>query len=116
MPVSKTFAIFLYADGEIQWTTGDNDNGVHGLEGYPAQVGFNKGDDEHFGIVATSGTESIIDIPFTNNSGVYIFRISDNNIEVETGNNYTVYVIYLVVVLFWQFGESHKHRQIKCML
>ena len=27
----------------------------------------------------------------------------------------TIYVVYLVVVLIWQFGKSHKDRQIDCM-
>ena len=27
----ETYAIFLYADGEIQWTTGDADGGTNGL-------------------------------------------------------------------------------------
>ena len=25
-----------------------------------------------------------------------------------------VYMIYLMVVLIWQFGESRKYRQLKC--
>ena len=28
----------------------------------------------------------------------------------------TVYVVYLAVVLIWQFGKSHKYHQIKCTL
>ena len=27
----------------------------------------------------------------------------------------TLYMVYLMVVLIWQFGESYKYRQIKCM-
>ena len=39
----NSFVIFLYADGEIQWTTGDASGGTGGLGGTPAQVGFNAG-------------------------------------------------------------------------
>ena len=77
----------MYPSGGIQWTTGDNDNGTNGLFGYPAQVGFNKGDGIHAGIIGASGTDNIIDIPFTSNvgeDGVYIFEISNEDVSVET--------------------------------
>jgi len=34
---------FLYADGEIQWTTGDASGGSGGLGGISALAGFNTG-------------------------------------------------------------------------
>ena len=60
------------------------------MEGHPAQVGINKGDGQHFTIIATSGTESIIDVPFTENNGVYIFKISNEDIEVDEGKRITL--------------------------
>ena len=83
----ETYAIFLYADGEMQWTTGDADGGIDGLGGNPAQVGFNRGDGTTSSVIPTSGTTDV-DIDTTSNVGVggmYIFRISDNPIEVEYG-------------------------------
>ena len=81
----ETYAIYLYADGEIQWTTGDADGGVNGLGGNPAQVGFNRGDGTDFGVIPISGTADVINIASTSNvgvDGVYIFKISDEDIEI----------------------------------
>ena len=40
-----SFAIFLYADGLIQWTTGDDSGGLGGLGGNHASIGVNAGDE-----------------------------------------------------------------------
>jgi len=37
----ESFTIFLYADGRIQWTTGDNSGGDDGLGGTEALAGIN---------------------------------------------------------------------------
>ena len=73
-----SFAIFLYADGLIQWTTGDASGGSGGLGGTPAQVGFNAGDGVRFAIVPGSRTSEIIAIASTSNvevDGVWIYRV-----------------------------------------
>jgi len=78
---TETYATFLYADGLIQWTTGDNDGGVDGLGGIPAQVGFNKGDGINFAAIPASRTADIINIASTSNigiPGVWVFHISDD--------------------------------------
>ena len=83
----ETYAIYLYADGEIQWTTGDSDGGTNGLGGNPAQVGFNRGDGTNFEVISSSGTADVINITSTSNvgvDGVYIFKISDSSIPVVT--------------------------------
>ena len=67
---TETYAIFLYADGMIQWTTGDNDGGVDGLGGTPAQVGFNRGDGVNFAAIPASRTADFINLPSTSNVGV----------------------------------------------
>lgn len=80
----ETYAIFLYA--EIHWTTGDNDGGIDGLGGNPAQVGFNRGDGVNFGAIPISGTSNVINITSTSNvnkNGTYIFKISDEKVQVH---------------------------------
>ena len=79
----------MYADGEIQWTTGDSadDGGTNGLGGHQAQIGFNRGDGNDFTIIPISRTNLVIDVASTSNvqqNGVYIFKISDINISPVT--------------------------------
>ncbi len=79
----NSFVIFLYADGEIQWTTGDASGGTGGLGGTPAQVGFNAGDGIRFATVPGSRTSDIINITQTSNvavPGVWIFRVDEEDI------------------------------------
>ena len=77
---TKSYAIYLYADDMIQWTTGDNDGGVNGLGGAAAQVGINRGDGVEAVIVNGSRANDITDI-FRNSNvgvpGVFIFDISE---------------------------------------
>ena len=85
----QSYAIFLYADEEIQWTTGDADGGINGLGGIPAQVGFNKGDGIGFATVNKSRTQDIIKINTASNTGlpgVMIFKISDETIMIKNLN------------------------------
>ena len=82
-----TYAIFLYADGEIQWTTGDADGGTNGLGGNTAQIGFNRGDGTDFGIIPISGTIEVGIVATTSSvgeNGVYVFKISDSTIPLVT--------------------------------
>ncbi len=57
-----SFVKFLYADGEIQWTTGGASGGINGFSGTPAQVGFDAGDGERFFSVPGSQTNEIVNI------------------------------------------------------
>ena len=75
---TRSFVIFNYADGEIQWTTGDDSGGWNGLGGTEAQVGFNAGDGVRYASVPGSQTPDIINIDTTSNvgiAGVWIFRV-----------------------------------------
>ena len=80
-----SYVIFLYADGLIQWTTGDDSGGVNGLGGTQAQVGFNAGDDEmRFFNHPDSRTANIINIPSAKfpdvegvESGVLIYSVDE---------------------------------------
>ena len=81
----RSFTIFNYADGEIQWTTGDASGGINGFGGTAAQVGFNAGDGIRFTNVPGSQTPGIVDIDNTTNvcrPGVWIFRVDEEEITV----------------------------------
>lgn len=74
----RSFIIFNYADGEIQWTTGDDSGGLNGMGGIEAQVGFNAGDGERYASVPGSQTPDILNIDTTSNvgiAGVWMFRV-----------------------------------------
>ncbi len=87
-----SFAIFLYADGLIQWTTGDASGGSEGLGGTPAQVGFNAGDRVNFASHEYSQTEDILSIASSSipegvsEEGVLVYRVDGRVIAdcVET--------------------------------
>ena len=84
VPVHKSFAIFLYAD--VQWTTGDDDDGTNGLGGKHAQVGFNKGDGTKFSVVPESRTANVIKMHLNSNvgkPGVWVFEITGNDDEIS---------------------------------
>ena len=74
----SSFAIFLYLEDGIQWTTAENSDGSNGFGGTEAQVGYDAGDGVNFHSVNGSMTPSIIDIETTSNvniPGMYIFRL-----------------------------------------
>lgn len=78
----RSFAMFLYLDDGIEWTTGDDGGGFNGLGGMPAQVGYDAGDSINYYTVPGSMTPSIADIETTSNVGVpglYIFQVSFNS-------------------------------------
>ena len=58
---------FLYADGEIQWTTGDVSGGLGGIS---ALAGFNAGDGVHFSTIPSSVSDDIINVTDTSNVGI----------------------------------------------
>ena len=71
--------MFFYADGGIQWTTGDNSGGKYGLGGTPARVGVNAGDGVQSSSVPESQTAAIINIAMTSNirkPGVWLFQVN----------------------------------------
>lgn len=101
-----SFVIFLYADGEIQWTTGDSTHGVNGLGGIPAQVGFDAGDGIRHAAIPASRTGAIVNITHTSNvgiPGVWIFRVDGEAVVIggcqsmatnENGTN----IVYCCIV------------------
>uniref|UniRef100_A0AC34REN5 Uncharacterized protein n=1 Tax=Panagrolaimus sp. JU765 TaxID=591449 RepID=A0AC34REN5_9BILA len=84
----NSFAIFYY--NQVQWTTGDASEGVNGLGGIPAQVGFDSGDGQNRYMLDVSCTGNVIDVADISNvgpPGVFIFRIDSANIQ--TGSTIT---------------------------
>ena len=80
--VTESFVMFLYADGEIQWTTGDDSNGTNGLGGIEALAGINAGDGVNHITIPGSLTPSIINITQTSNvgiPGVWMFKVGEGN-------------------------------------
>ena len=74
--------MFLYADGRIQWTTGDNSNGTDGLGGTEALAGINAGDGVNSVTVPGSLTPDIINITQTSNVGIpgtWMFKVGEGN-------------------------------------
>ena len=73
-----SFVIFLYPNGKIQWTTGDDSGGIDGLNGTEALAGINVGDGVNNITIPGSLTPSIINITQTSNvgiPGVWMFQV-----------------------------------------
>ena len=110
---ADSYAIFLYADGLIQWTTGDANGGSNGTGGTPAKAGFNAGNGINYTTVPGSQTSEIINITSTSNvqvSGMWVFKITTNvttatndsgmlhslGFEGNSGVNYCCLLTYVV--------------------
>ena len=89
---SLSFAVFLYADGGIQWTTGDNSGGAGGRGGTPAVVGVNAGDGIQSATVPGSKTQDIIKVATTSNveiPGMWVFRVNEDISEgIQTAESH----------------------------
>ena len=75
----------MYADGRIQWTTGDNSGGYNGLGGTEALAGFNAGDYIHYYTIDGSLSSSIKYIYKTTNVGIpgtWMFKVSGLYVDV----------------------------------
>ena len=75
----------MYADGRIQWTTGDSSGGRHGLGGTEALAGINAGDSIHYYAIGGSRSSSIINIVRTTNVGIpgtWMFKVVGVYIDV----------------------------------
>ena len=81
----ESFAIFLYADKRIQWTTGDASGGRDGLGGNEAVAGINAGDGVNHRTIPGSLTPSIINITQTTNvgiPGIWMFKVNEGNVYI----------------------------------
>ena len=72
---SRSFVIYLYADGEIQWVISQDNSSL------PAQVGFNAGDGIRFFAIPESRMPEIINITNVDVPGVWIFRVDRGTIR-----------------------------------
>ena len=82
--------LFLYADNELQWTTGDASGGTLGLGGTPAQVGLNAGDGVHYYTIPGSQTPNVINIVNSSNvatPGLWVFKVDGENIDTPTSSS-----------------------------
>ena len=73
--------MFLYADGRIQWTTGDDSGGFNGIGGTEALAGINAGDGVNSVTIPGSLTPDIINITQTSNvniPGVWMFKVGES--------------------------------------
>ena len=88
---NSSFALFLYLDDGIQWTTGDDSGGISGLGGIEAQVGYDAGDYTNYYTINGSMTANIVDIETTSNvdiPGMYIFDFISNVTSGKTSCTY----------------------------
>ena len=83
---SRTYVMFLYADGGINWTAGDNHgdgNGFGGIDGLSALVGFDAGDGKRYLFLNDSYTDNIVNIDEKSNvgmPGLFVFRVDQTEI------------------------------------
>ena len=88
---SQTYAIYLYANGLIQWTTSDDQGGVNGLGGdQPPVAGYNAGDGIVSFMIPGSLTNDIIKIASTSNvlvPGKWLFRLDEDDLVLLCGDN-----------------------------
>ena len=75
----ESFVFFLYNDGGIQWTTGDNSGGVNGLGGNEPFAGISAGyPSDDYIIIPLSASPNILHIDKTSNvgiPGVWMFKV-----------------------------------------
>ena len=103
-----SFVIFLYPNGEIQWTTGD-DSGLDGFGGTEALAGINAGDGINNITIPGSLTPSIINITQTSNvgiPGVWMFQVDKGTYIYSHGYRYVAtckamytYLTYVVRIV-----------------
>ena len=83
--------MFLYADGRMQWTTGDLSGGDDGVGGTEALAGINAGDGINFVTIPGSRTSNIVNIAKTSNvgiPGIWIFKPTQGKICEVVQNIY----------------------------
>ncbi|XP_063168377.1 alpha-tectorin-like [Candoia aspera] len=109
-----SFVMLNYQD--IQWISGQASGGdAHtGLEGTPAQAGFNNGDADNYFNIPGSWTPGIINISSTSNvidPGRWVFEV--DVFAVPNGCVYKANFLPLNAI-FW--GESACEKKCQCML
>ncbi len=105
---TRTFAIFLYLDNGINWTTGDFSGGVNGTGGNEAEVGFSPNQGDAF-LIEGSSTEDVINIEEKTNlpayvatnvchKGLFVFQVNNNEIRSPSNGNYNCCIIIIIII------------------
>ena len=84
----------MYADGRIEWTTGDWSGGRNGLSGTEALAGINAGDQTNHITIPGSQTPGILNVTRTSNidiPGMWMFKV---------GGGMYVYVVHTYGCLY----------------
>ena len=93
----RSFTFFHYADGMIEWITGDL-TGSNGLGGREAEIGYDAGDGVNYHSIYLSGTPGVLNIASTSNvgiGGVWAFRLDQEDEAVVTCSEKSEYVYFL---------------------
>ena len=88
---TQSYAIYLYADGLIQWTTGDDNGGRGGLGGNEALAGYANTTITSYTIPG-SRTDAILGIASTTNIGVpgmWVFRLDEEELVLPNSDQNT---------------------------
>ena len=83
---NKTFAIYVYANDKMQWTTGDRDGGEKGLGGDEARVGIIRENGSTF-FIRGSNTPDVKRVHEASNTGLrglWYFRV-DTDMVITPG-------------------------------
>lgn len=78
----RTFAIYVYVNDRIQWTTGDRDGGTAGLGGDEADVGIIRDDNSTY-FIPGSNTANVLRVHEASNTGLrglWYFRVDGDNV------------------------------------
>ena len=84
---NQSYAIYLYADGLIQWTASRAQGGMNGFGGNAAVVGYNAGNGVISFTVPGSYTDNILNIVSTSNVGVagkWVFRLDEDDVVLPS--------------------------------
>ena len=88
--MSQSYAIYLYADGLIQWTASVAQGGFNGFGGNAALAGYNAGDELVSFTVPGSQTDNILNIVSLSNvdvPGMLVFRLDKDDVFSSCGNS-----------------------------
>lgn len=99
----QTFAIYVYVNDRMQWTTGDSDDGQGGFGGTPARVGIIMDDTTSAHFIPGSGTADILNVHEASNTGLrglWYFKVDGNTVVVPG-------IIFLMFQVLQYVHTSH---------
>ena len=109
----ESFVFFLYNDGGIQWTTGDDSGGNNGLGGDEAIAGISAGDGDNYTVIPEFGSPCVLDIDKTSNvgtPGVWMFKVGTSTyselLYVDIRDQHVYTYVRSLHIRFFTFGDS----------